>query len=867
MTAVIITEKKDQAEHIAKALGMRLGRGQFEGTLEGRAARMLWARGHLLTLKGPEEVKEGLGWSDPKALRPIPRVFETRVAELPGAPASAQPKVYVDRIRQALRGASEVIIATDSDREGEAIGWEVLEHLDYQGRVRRAWLAEGLDKKSIQKAFSSLRGPEETKGWFRASEARARSDWAYIFPVRAYTYYASYSCLGPNLGRGQGRARVVSVGRVQAPALAMVVARDLEIEQFVAVDHYRVYGRFQLGDGEARAAYDPEVSDAQIAAAPPGVTWQPSKRVPKDEESEPLDTPLFTGEAEVAAFEARLRAAGAASRVVHYAERERSEDPPKTFELVDAQEAIARACGISASLAQTVLEDLYEQGWTSYARTAHSELPANLYEPAERNGMIAAVSALPALASQAATARAIHDGAHPDYRPFRPGVFSSKPMEHYGIVPTHQVMGEAAFAALKPAKSGTSGRIEHTAEHLREAYRLVAQRFIQALYPPARFAVQEARITVPCPDLLGHPESHFKARGQRLIDAGWRAAFGAGDSEDTTLPKAAEGAGCALIDVERESSKTSPPPRYTQLSFPKAMKNIGRNVRDPKLRKLLRDSQGLGTPATRSKIIETLIAREYVAVERGGKLVSQPKGRDLIRALPQWLASPETTAVWEDFLVKICAQKDDVQAIDMRDRFVEKQIAMIERHLEELETRHLNNLGPRQLTSSKVSKKMADFIRTLAERKGISVPRGTLSDPALARAFLDEHAPKRDPGDTGPSEGQRDFAQKIIASLPAGTEAPDDVLTDRAACKRFIDSHKDYLPPSEGMVRFARTLAERLPPEERPDIEAIVAHSGSCKAFLDKHAGAAKGKGGAGGKGAPRKGAPRKGGAGRPGAR
>lgn len=846
---VVIAEKRDQAKSIAEAMGWRLKGSAFEGELEGEAVQMLWASGHLLTLKGPEEINPEISWQDPKPLRPIPRRFEMRAVVNPG---SKNPKAAAERLeqmRKALKGASEAVIATDSDREGEAIGWHILEHAGYRGPVRRAWLAKGLDTRSIREAFSALRAPEETRSWYRASEARARSDWAFIFLVRAYTFYAGYSCMGSNLGRGRGRSGVVSVGRVQTPALAMIVRRDREIESFVPVDHFTVSGDFTIRGEGFRAQYDPEVDEAVIESAPPGVHWEAPKATPKDGEKPPLDKPLFVDRERVEAFRERLMGVADQARVTGYDEGSKSEEPPKPFELATAQQTLARAFNISASLAQTVLEDLYEQGWTSYPRTSHPELPANLYERAEREGLIAACAGVPDLAAVAERARAIHAGEDPNYRPRRPKCFTDKAMEHHGIIPTHQAMDADALASLTPRKAGTGGRVQHTREHMQYAWQMVAERFLQALYPPARYATQSLTLTLPCEDLLGHREAAFRARGRRLEDPGWRAAFERGASEDVTLPATRAGEAAVLHGIELDAQRTRPPARYTETDFPVAMKNVSRQITDPRLRKHLKNAEGIGTPATRSKIIETLKARGYIEVGKGSRLASLAKGRDLIDRVPGWLASPETTAVWEDFLIQLCEERDDERACERRDQFVNKQIDLLERLLAELEDTHLGNLGPRQVASDTVSRKKADYIRALAKKKGLELPKGTLSDPMKAQAFLDEHAPKRDPNDHSPSEGQRQFAERIIAALPEGVTPPEDALTDRQACSRFIEAHKDYLPPTEKMIALARRLSDEMPADERPG-EAVFQHANACREFLDARLGGRKG--GAGGKGAPK---------------
>jgi Topoisomerase IA len=847
---ILLTEKKDQAEKLAKTMGWRQGKGCFEGKFEGDSIKVVWARGHLVTLKNPDEVVEGLPWDDPSKLLPIPQLFPIKIGDdIKGAPPAAQPKAYLDNIKYHMKeGVSEFIIATDSDREGEAIGWYVLLYLGYTGPVRRAWFSAGLDEKSLREAMSNLRPSSFTKSWYRAAEARGRSDWAYMFLVRAYTHYASYSVFGSNLGQGSGRSRVMSVGRVQTPALAIIVRRDIEIENFISKDHFKISGLFSaIGSSNSlEAAYSPLVTAEIIEQQPTGVTWEPSKIVGKDGEPDPLDTPLFTDKTIVDSFKSRLMAAKNNAKVFSYKEGFRKENPPKTFSLIDAQAAIAKECKISANLAQTILEDLYEQGWTSYARTSKSDLPINFYEPSERNGLLSSLLKLPETQSQARIAMDIHNGTHAKYTKFTPSVFTNKQLEHHGIVPTHQVMTPSEFSGLAPAKKDNDGKIKHKSEHMQAAYLIVVKQFIQALYPAAEYATQDVVFTVPVKDLLGYSDSIFKAKGERITEPGWRTAFSENAEKDSTFPSVKTGELVTLNNIETRAAQTKPPVRYTEITYPKALENVGKEVKDPQLRKRLKDSEGIGTPATRKTIIETLIAREYIEIKKS-VFYSTKKGRDLVNVVPKWMSSPETTALWEDYLVKMCEQKDDSIAIRMRDDFVGKQIDQLEKLIRELMSAYNGNLGAKiQATPKIVSQKMKDAIKLIAEKKKISIPTGALSDPAKAKLFLETHMTKRGDGplDTTPSEGQVKFVQSLISSLPAGTLVPENVLTDRKACSDFIEKSKKFAAPSAGQIEFAKKLIAKLPPGiSAPD--GVLTSGLICSSFIEEQTKDWKSKGSA----------------------
>lgn len=832
---VILTEKRDQAQKLADAMGWSKGQGCWTGKFEGKSVTVVCARGHLITFKNPDEIMPGIGWDKPEKLLPMPTAFPVKVIDADkDAAVHLQAKTYVSNIKKHLDQADEMIIATDSDREGEAIGWTVKEWLNFNGPVRRAWFAAGLDKKSMKEAMANLRDPSVTKGYYRASQARGRSDWLYQLIVRAYSHYASYSCLGPNLGQGSGRSSVVSTGRVQTPTLSMVVDRDLEIENFVEKDHFKVFSNF-LPAGERDSIvgeYKPVVTEEVIGNQPPGVVWEPSKKQPKDGEPEPLDIPLFVGKTEVDAFERRLIDAGETARITSYKEASRSEAPPKTFALTDAVNAVSSAARVDGGLAQTILEDLYEQGWTSYARTSKAEIPMNLYEDSERNGMLESVMSIPEVSAQAKEAQKIHNGQHDKYKKFKPAIFVNKSMEHYGIVPTTQKMTEAAFNSLTPKKR-EGKTVRHTKSQMQEAYKVIAKRFVQVLYPPAKYATQKIDFEVPVEDLLGNPSSMFKASGERMVDPGWRTAFNESSDKDTSVAKQKEGNLAKITDIELKKLRTKPPARFTATSLQKAMETIAKTVRDPKLRALLKESEGIGTPATRKTVIETLVSRGYLE-EKGKTLISTPKGRDLIKVVPKWLSDPATTALWEDYLVKIANEKDDQKSEDMRDQFVTKQTAKLESLLKTLIETYNSNLGEKVVRGpSKVTAPMKKLIKSVAERKGIKVPTGTLTDPQKAKKFLDEHIEKRDPNKVyPPSDKQITLLDKIISGLPEGTPVPQDVKTNGKSCSAFIDLHIKNSPPSAGQIKFAQDLISQMPEGEEPP-KGVLEKASICKKFID----------------------------------
>jgi DNA topoisomerase-3 len=201
----------------------------------------------------------------------------------------------------------------------------------------------------------------------------------------------------------------------------------------------------------------------------------------------------------------------------------------------------------------------------------------------------------------------------------------------------------------------------------RRIYDMVARRFLAVFHPEAVFENTRVETTVPA----GGPEKDggyvFRTRGKLLLVPGWRGVYdevatgssptadGKGDEDevaDQQLPRLLEGEDVQTREIESLRKETKPPRRYSDASLLGAMETAGKLVDDEELREAMKDS-GIGTPATRSAIIERLIAVAYV--ERDGRaLVATEKGLNVIRLLNEHaLTSPSLTGSWEQRLGKI----------------------------------------------------------------------------------------------------------------------------------------------------------------------------------------------------------------------
>jgi DNA topoisomerase-3 len=184
----------------------------------------------------------------------------------------------------------------------------------------------------------------------------------------------------------------------------------------------------------------------------------------------------------------------------------------------------------------------------------------------------------------------------------------------------------------------------------RNVYELVARQYLIQFYPPHEYCDSQIDLNI-C-------GGHFIARARESLTPGWKQLFPprkdrgdeGGDRQEAALnrhlPTLSKGDHCNSEQADLLEKQTSPPKPFDDASLLAAMTGIARYVQDPEIRKVLKDTDGLGTEATRAGIIELLFSREFLQ-RRGKQILSTTAGRALIHSLPAIATTPDMTAHWE----------------------------------------------------------------------------------------------------------------------------------------------------------------------------------------------------------------------------
>jgi DNA topoisomerase-3 len=586
---LFLAEKPSLARAIAEALpGPRARRDGYIECGGGRDV-VAWCAGHILELAAPDAYD--------------PRLKEWRVLDLPITPerwllVPTAPDL-LKTIKALLPRAARVVHAGDPDREGQLLIDEVLEFLQYRGPVDRLLISD-MNPAAVRNSLAAMQTNARFRGLYEAALARQRADWLYgINLTRLYTV----------LGRAGGHDGVLSVGRVQTPLLGLIVRRDHDIEAFQVATYFVLTATVAFGAGSFKGTWQ-----APETATPPLVDV--ARRLVSRE----------------LALAIKAKVEGKTGAVVGCTRQKKSEGAPLPYALPALQMDAGKLLGLAPKQTLDACQALYEaHRLLTYPRSDCSYLPEGHFDQATA-----------VLAAVATNVRELAPVVSAVDRSRKSRAWNDKKITaHHAIIPTTIV---APDDDLSPAE--------------RQIYELVARRYVAQFLPAHEF--NETRIEI---EIGGE---RFRASGRQTAALGWRQLVSVpkdhepatdreredGGEPDQSLPSLGEGDAVTCVGGSVSEKQTRPPQRFTEATLIEAMTGISRYVDDPKIKQLLRETDGIGTPATQADIIETLFERGFIE-KRGRQVVSTPVGRALVGILPEVATRPDMTALWESAMRRI----------------------------------------------------------------------------------------------------------------------------------------------------------------------------------------------------------------------
>lgn len=578
---VCIAEKPSVAREIADVLGAKLKKN---GYIEGNGYQVTWTFGHLCTLKEPHDYDPRWRIWALSTLPMMPPRFGIKLIE------NETYKAQFQVIEQLMQNADMIVNCGDAGQEGELIQRWVMQKARAKCPVKRLWISS-LTEEAIREGFNHLEDSSKFQHLYEAGLCRAIGDW--LLGMNATRLYSL------KYGGGYSRDRkVLSIGRVQTPTLALIVNRQNEIDNFKPEPYW-----------ELKTLY----RDTLFSSTK-------GKFKLKEDGEKLLE-----------------RVKGSDFVITDIAEKKGKEFAPRLFDLTSLQVECNKRFGFSADETLKLIQSLYEKKVTTYPRVDTTFLSDDIYPkvPKTLEGLVAY--------------KEFTDPLRGKKLPKSKRVFdNSKVTDHHAIIPTgvpatnlsqqemmvYDLVARRFIAEFYPdceisttTVLGKVADIEFKAsgkQILKPGWRTVEQR--------------------PQPGIGAQPQS-AQTDGQPQDE---NASDGA---ELKIMPNFVKGESGPHTPSLKETW-TTPPKPYTEATLLRAMETAGKFVDNEELRDALKEN-GIGRPSTRAAIIETLFKRGYIRRERKS-LFPTDTGRELISTIHEdLLKSAELTGIWERKLRQI----------------------------------------------------------------------------------------------------------------------------------------------------------------------------------------------------------------------
>ncbi|MCM3169098.1 DNA topoisomerase III [Peribacillus frigoritolerans] len=575
---LIIAEKPDQGSTLAAQFKTKKQQGYIEimpNELFPDGAYVTWAVGHLCQLVSPETYHSKWKKWSMETLPMIPEKFQYEVTR--------QKAKQFNVVKTLLRKpeVDEIIHAGDAGREGELIVRNIVNLCNVNKPMKRLWISS-LTPKAIYEGFQNLKSEEKTRPLYYEAYTRACADWVVgMNASRAYSI----------LLKQRGVSDVFSAGRVQTPTLALIVKREMEIEQFKSEPFWEVFADFKMDgkkyQGKWQLNNDPRIKTKEMAD-------------------------------KIAAF-----CKGKEAEIAEMDTERKEFQPPLLFNLSSLQATVNKIYKYSPKQTLDIVQSLYQKGIVSYPRS-----DSNYVTEGEAETFPDILQKLSGFSEY----ESLFPLPQPNIMNNKRFVNEKKVTDHYAIIPTEQVTDPKRLSAEE-----------------RNIYDLVVRRLIAAHYEKAIFDYTTIKT------LVDKRAEFISKGKQQIQEGWRKVIFQNNDKDDDDiiLPSVSKGDSGKVANIKVKEGKTQPPKRYTEGQLITLMKTAGKHLDNEELEKVLMKTEGLGTEATRAGIITMLKDRKYINVKKN-QVFATDKGKVLITAIGEKiLASPEMTAKWEQRLREI----------------------------------------------------------------------------------------------------------------------------------------------------------------------------------------------------------------------
>jgi len=504
-------------------------------------------------------------------------------------------------LRKLVKKAKEIVHAGDPDREGQLLVDEVIGYLGVKDKKKDSMqrlLISDLNPQAVQRSLNALRSNKEFIPLSVSALCRSRADWLFgMNMTRAYTIQ----------GGKAGYKGVLSVGRVQTPLLGLVVRRDEEIKQFVSKDFYEVEATVNKQDEQFT------------------LKWQPSAACEKylDEENRLLHRPLAEN------IVSRIQHQDALITKVEHQNKEQA--PPLPFNLSSLQIEAAKSFGMNAKQVLDVCQALYERHQLiTYPRSDSRYLPVEQHAMAP--GVIDAIGK---------SFQDLSKGCQEANDSLRSKAWNDKKVDaHHAIIPTQKAMD-----------------VSRLNKGEQQIYGHIARQYLMQFYGNYEYSQTKVEANIQ--------GGLFKTSARTPLKPGWKVLYkqdkkNKQDAQSVSLPIIHEGETWHCQQATIIDKKTTAPEHFSDATLLAAMTGISRYVQDKDIRKTLKETDGLGTEATRAGIIELLFKRKFL-IRQGKKILATQVGTALINSLPMSATTPDMTALWEQQLNAISIKQLNYQ--------------------------------------------------------------------------------------------------------------------------------------------------------------------------------------------------------------